>query len=228
VLRPQFAQQLGVALAAASEAEVAADEHSHDPQRVDQDATHELLGIEGGERAVEREHERGIQPEFAQQLDLALGRHDVLGADLGAQDLQRVAVEGHRDGSGVRRARVLLHPLEHGLVPDVHAVELPDRDHARSEAGGHLVRVAEHDHAIAAFGGCARSHQRPNTGSTSGMNTYPMPKYDHTLSCAKSAGMSKLSAPTMSTPLSSKTMATQATVYQPRRCARIRASVARM
>src|SRR5690606_35737124 len=152
----------------------------------------------------------------------------VLGAQFRAQDLERVAIEGHSDGFGIHGSRVLMHPLDHRTVSQVHAVELADRHHAGPEVGGHLGRIAEDDHACSAVGGWARSHHRPNTGSTRGMKTYPIPKYDHTLSCPNSEGTSRLRAPTMITPVSSNTIAIHATVYQPRRCARISAGVATM
>src|SRR5690606_17747831 len=48
-----------------------------------------------------------------------------------------------------------------------------------------------------------RSHSSPTTGSTSGMNKYPAPKYDHTVSRGKSPGESSVNVPTVRTPSSS-------------------------
>ena len=82
------------------------------------------------------------------------------GQSLGAQQRERVAVERDRDDA--RAAGRGIHPrtVEHGTVTGVHAVELADRDDRRTEAGGHLGRIAEDDHdataAVAASVGVRR------------------------------------------------------------------------
>lgn len=162
-------QQRRIARTPSPEAEVAPDEDRGRVQRIDEDVADEVLGGQRGERAIEGEHQRRVEVKLAEQLDLALGRDDVLGAQLGPEHFERVAVEGDRHGSCADRPGVLAHPLDHGAVPDVNTVELADRDDGAAEVGRHLGRVAEDDHADSPWGRWVRSHHRPNTGSTSGM-----------------------------------------------------------
>ena len=104
---------------------------------------------------------------------------DALGARFRAQDAERVAVEG--DGDDLRAAGSSIHarPFEHRPMSCVHAVELADGDHRRTEAVRNLGGIVEDDHrsaadsagsagASAAIGGCVASHQMPQNGSSSG------------------------------------------------------------
>ena len=139
----------------------------------------ELACAQVRERAIEREHERRVDAGVRQQTELLLHAHQAVGADLGAQERQRVAVERHRDAA--RTGGRSIHPraVDDRAMPRVHAVELADRDDGGAEARGHLTRIAEDDHEATAAGAgvctsaagwCVASHQMPRNGSTSGTN----------------------------------------------------------
>ena len=102
-----------------------------------------------------------------------------LGADLGPQQCERIAVERDRDDAGAARRGIHSRPIDHRAVTRVHAVELADRHDRGPEAGRHLGGIAEDDHGATAADGasavadgstgrCVISHHRPKNGSTSG------------------------------------------------------------
>ena len=137
--------------------------------------------LEGRQFGVEAEDEGRIHPGLGEQAELLVDAGERLGAELGAQQAQRVAVE--RDGHhlGARVGRGDAGAVDHRPVPGVHAVELADRDDARSEAGRHLRRVVEDDHQLdlpvaSAPASVAsslvrpelRSHHSPTKGSARG------------------------------------------------------------
>ncbi len=158
------------------EAEVLTDQDSRHLQRTDEDVDDEILRAAGGHLLVEREHERRVEPEAAQQLELALDRDDVLGTAIRPDDCQRIAVEGHGDRAAPGGGGGFLQPFDDRTMTRVDTIELADGDGARAESAGNLLRAAEDDHACtsagiaASTGRCVRSHQIPNTGRTSGMN----------------------------------------------------------
>src|SRR5690606_22241028 len=237
-LRPDLAQDLRVAGTSAAEAEVLAHEHRLRTQGADEDALDELPRREVGERAIEPQHERRVDAGLSEQPQLLSHAHEVFRAHFGSQQAERVAVAG--DGDDLRAAGGGIHPgaLEDRPEAGVHAVELADRDHGRTESGRDLPRLTEDDHVATAraasaswasrAGGWVISHHRPRNGRTSGMNRYPMPKVDHTVASGNRSGRMRLRVPMTSTPSSSKLIATQATRYQTTEPAKISASVARM
>ena len=76
----------------------------------------------------------------------------VLGAQLGPQQRERIAVERDRDDAGAAGRGIHPRPVDHRAVAGVHAVELADRDDRRAEARRHLAGIAEDDHGATAAG----------------------------------------------------------------------------
>lgn len=88
-----------------------------------------------------------------------------------------------------------------------------------------LVPGVLHSADLVDGGRVLRSQNRPRIGRTSGMNPYPRPKTDHTVSSGKASRSRRLSVPTTSTPMSSTDTATTAARHQARPT-RTRATVA--
>ena len=120
------------------------------PSASDEHVLDELARGQVRELLVESEHERRVDAGLGEQLQLLVDADEVLGADLGPQQRQRVAVERDRDDAGAAGGGIHPRPIDHRAVAGVHAVELADRDDRRAEARGHLGRVAEDDHGATA------------------------------------------------------------------------------
>ena len=151
-VEPQFGaelgERLGVARTASAEAEVVSDEHRADAERADEHVLHELSRRQVRELLVEAEHERRIDARLAEELELLMHADEVLGADLGPQQRERIAVERDGDDSGAAGGGIHPRPVEHRAMAGVHAVELADRDDRGAETRRHLRRVAEDDHGV--------------------------------------------------------------------------------
>ena len=107
-----------------------------------------------------------------------------VGALVGCEQRERVAVEGDDRRLQPLGLGDLAEPADDGAVALVHAVELADRHGRRAEARGHAGEALEGLHAAppsampaddgapapsARTGRCVASHHMPSTGSTSGM-----------------------------------------------------------
>ena len=149
------------------------------PRASDEHVLDELARGQVRELLVEAEHERRVDAGLGEQLQLLVHADEVLGADLGPQQRERVAVEGDRDDAGAAGRGIHSRTVDHRAVAGVHAVELADRDDRRAVARGHLGRIAEDDHgataaaaaSVAVDGSAGRwviSHHSPKNGSTSG------------------------------------------------------------
>ena len=213
------------------------DEHRPDAERADQHVLHELPRGQARELLVEAQHERRVDARLGEQLQLLVHADEVLGADLGAQQRERIAVEGHRHDAGAAGGGIHAGPVDDGAVTGVHAVELADRDDRRTEAGGHLRRGAEDDHGATAALGIRRRRARGDAWrATRGRRTAARAarrgsrrRTTTTRSGARTGRASaRLRVPITSTPTSSKKIATHATRYHPREPAKMSASVARM
>ena len=191
-------EQVDVAGAARAVAEVAADEHGLRVEGVDEHALDELGGGHRCQGAIEREQHGRVDARAAEQLELLAHAHERVGALLGGEQRERVAVERDDHGAQVVGGRDRADAVDHGAMAAVHAVELADGHGARAEARGHRVEALVRLHAAsapfaAAFppaasarlepgaasgrdaaasepGRCVASHHMPSTGSTSGMN----------------------------------------------------------
>ncbi len=89
---------------------------------------------------VEGVHQDGVDAGGLQQLQPLTRADDQRRGDVGAQDVQRVRLEGHR-----HRARAAVTGQrddlrQHGEVTAVHPVEVADRDDRRPDVRGYLRR----------------------------------------------------------------------------------------
>ena len=142
MLAAQLAQGADVAGVAVAEPDVLAD--------------HDRRGRRARRRAPSRTNSSGVQPAISRvnsststasrpvassRASRWLGVGDDLRGVLGAQHGDRVRVEGHRDGVGADGAGLLHDRPEDGPVPEVDAVEVAERHHARAEVGRDLGEV---------------------------------------------------------------------------------------
>ena len=137
-----------VARSPAAEAEVVADHHRHDAEGVDEHVLDEGAGLEPGELGVEAQHEGRVDPRLGEQLELLLDARERVGAEFGAQQAERIAVEGDGHHARVRVGRGDAGAVDDGAVTRVHPVELADHDDTRAEARRHLAGGAEDDHQL--------------------------------------------------------------------------------
>src|SRR5690606_27786610 len=225
VLCAQIAQHRSIASPLAAETEIAPREHEARFQSIHEHPLHEVVGFEVGELLVEGQHEGRVDAGCRQQFALLRVAHEGGRAERGRKQRQRMPVEGHDGRRQTAFGGMLLQQCEHGTVPGVHAVELADRDGTRPEAGRHGVDPGEelHQCPIAARAR-ERNHAIPSTGSASGTKRYPAPKTLHTVasrpngltdSRPSTCGANTESAPTSSTPASSKLTVTQASLSHP-------------
>src|SRR5579872_6503233 len=118
-------QEVRVAAGAVAEAEVLADRDVGGAQLANEDVVDEGLGALMREALIERDHDELLHTQGLDQLGLGVEARQELGRGLGAHDAQRVRLEGQ---DGVVSA-------DHLAVAEVHAVELADRDPARTRVG---------------------------------------------------------------------------------------------
>src|SRR5437588_555421 len=119
--RPESKVGLTPTLTAAGplpEAEVLADRNPRRAERPDQDVLHELLGAPLLELAIEVDDHQVVDPESGDHVALDVERHQQLGHGVGADHRHRVRLEGEYGVASV----------DHRSMPQVDAVEGPDRD----------------------------------------------------------------------------------------------------
>ena len=79
------------------------------------------------EAVVEAHHVRALDSVPRQQLELFPQRREPCGRLVGREELPRMRLERHRAGHESARACGIRQPGEHGLMADVNAVEIADR-----------------------------------------------------------------------------------------------------
>src|SRR6056297_2301719 len=90
-----------------------------------------------------------------------------------------------------------------GDVPGAHRTICVGQDGTRADFATYLVGRRQ-----AWSRPVRRSHHSPTTGNTSGINKYPLPKFDHTVASGNALGKITLTAPIIKTPANSMATAT--------------------
>ena len=138
-LGPSGLEQFDAAAPALAEGEVLTGHHARRTQPFDQQLGHEILGRGRCQFGVEGEDQHGIRPGRREQfLPLVqLGQAERRG--IGLEEAHRVRIEGRDD----RRAALGLGPgnrlARHGLVAQVEAIEIAQRDNRTAQGIGHGV-----------------------------------------------------------------------------------------
>ena len=88
---------------------------------------HKLLGLHFGKGSVESLNDHRVYSEGLKQNHLVLMGQDQPGRSLGRQELKRVRLEGQDHRVAAQGLRVLDHVLQQRLVPQMDAVEIPQR-----------------------------------------------------------------------------------------------------
>ncbi len=127
-MRADLLQQVDVAEPALAEVEVLADDNRFGPEAADEHRIDELLGRLTGPRFVEGNDDHGVEPGVGQQLDLVIETRQQFGRQLGSQHPSRVGIERDQRRLRTEIGSEAFDPFDHRSVPDVHAVEHPDRE----------------------------------------------------------------------------------------------------
>ena len=129
-----------------AEVEVEADHGAADGKALDQDAADEVLRREAGQRRVEREHDRAVEPGRGQkpQFDGLIGQPEQRLA--GIEEGARMRLEGQRRRRPAQPPGQVLHRADHGAVAAMHAVEIADGDYRATQ--GVTGRAVAHDEEI--------------------------------------------------------------------------------
>ena len=123
--------------------EIEADHRAADAKALDQDAGDEFLRGQFGERGVEGEHDRAVEPGCRKQPQLGrlVGQPEQLFARI--EEHPRMRLEGQYRGRPVQLHRAPLRGRDHGLVAAMHAVEIADGDDRAAQRG--IARAVAHD-----------------------------------------------------------------------------------
>lgn len=146
VRRPEFSEQVEIAGAAFAKRPLEADaDFAQRPPGVRERAD-EVGGLGGGEVAVERDDENVVEAEAADELELVQRGGEKARCLVGAEDADRVRVEGDGDGGAARQAGVVERAAEDGLVPEMHSIEDADGEEDRAGEVGEVGDGAEGSH----------------------------------------------------------------------------------
>ena len=132
---PLPAQGADVSGAAASEPEVVAHHHRVRAQGAMQHAGRELLGAGRRHLAREGQHGQRVHAQPAEGRRLLAEGHERRGRGFGGDHAGGMRIEGEDDGGAPARRGGGDRAGHEGLVPPVHAVEVPDRDGRARPAG---------------------------------------------------------------------------------------------
>jgi len=145
-------QEGNVAVAPVAEVEVGADDHQPRPEHARQQLGDEVFGRLLAARLVERQDEALVDRSGRfEQLQLLLQCRQQLGRGSRSDHLRRMTVEREHGRGQSARSRKIAHETEHGLVPEVDAVERADGN--RSPTGARAVKrpdlagIAPDDHS---------------------------------------------------------------------------------
>ena len=132
-------QQGKIARAFGAVAEIVAHQHVARLQRAAQHLLDEGLGGERRKRAVETEHVQPVDPLPLQALGFFAQAGQARGRLLGREEFARVRLEAQHAARQAARPRHVLQAGEHGLVPEVQAVEVADGDRVGRAEGSEAV-----------------------------------------------------------------------------------------
>ena len=125
----EFAKKLHLARAVAAEREIVAADHDARAARIDEHAPGKLLRRERGEVVRKRQLGQQPHPHARQQLPLAVGVEQALGAVRRREDRQRMLGEGDDQRRQPARRRLVDRSPHQRLVAQVQAVEHANRHH---------------------------------------------------------------------------------------------------
>ena len=125
--------------------EIEADGDALHREPADEDARDEILGGKRGERLVEREHQRAVEPARREQPQLGRFVGEPEQRAVRAQEPPRMRLERQRDRRAAERFGATHRGGDHGAMTAVHAVEIADRDDAAFERGQGRGIVADHE-----------------------------------------------------------------------------------
>jgi hypothetical protein len=143
---PVLLEQPHVPLPVTSEVEVLSDHDDLDREVPDQHPFDERLRRLLGLRLVEVEDHGGVDAGCSEQFEPLLGTGQQLGGRLRAHDLGRMAIEREHHGERSRVGGELLHPLDDGQVPQVHAVVRANRHHRALAGEGGPIEIRDDLH----------------------------------------------------------------------------------
>ncbi len=126
-----------------AEVEVEADHGAGDGKALDQDAVDEFLRRKAGQRRVEGEHDRAVEPGRGQkpQFGGLVGQPEQRLA--GIEEGARMRLEGQRRRRPAQRPGLVQRRADHGAMAAMHAIEIADGDDGATQ--GVIGRAVAHD-----------------------------------------------------------------------------------
>jgi hypothetical protein len=113
--------------------EVVPDDDVRAAERAREIARDERVRGRRGVAEVERLDDRRVRAGLGEQLELPWQRREERRGELGAEHADGVRLEGQDHRRGAAPVRELAGEREEPLVPEVHAVEVADRDGAAAQ-----------------------------------------------------------------------------------------------
>ena len=146
-------QHFGRTRPALAEMEVVAADEARGAEPAEQQVVDEIARVDGGDVAVEGQHEGMAQSDARQQLGLDRGRGQPEHRLLGPEDAARMRLEGQgrriAAEPGGKRKRL---PRQFGMAA-MDAVEIADRDHGAAQGRGHRLGEIDHEDGRFVLGG---------------------------------------------------------------------------
>jgi hypothetical protein len=127
---------------AAPEGEVAPQKQLREPEPLAEEVADEVLRLGQREVPRERDDEQVLDAELLDRLLFLAEGLEAARRAIGAEDRQRVRLEGDRDGGLPGLFRAADDRLEDAAVPEVHPVEVADRGHPVARRLRRAQRVA--------------------------------------------------------------------------------------
>ena len=112
----------------------------------------ELARRESRELTGEGKNQHCVNAGMRQPCEFLILLGDQAQRNLRTQDANRMGVEGDRDGAGMQRARTRNHFPQDSLMSAMHAIEIPNRHHRRTEVGRNFLNGMEDVHGYSSNG----------------------------------------------------------------------------
>ena len=144
----ECSERLEITGPAPAEAEVGAENELAHAELVDEHTLDKRLRLHTGELFGEVDDDENVDAQLGQHLLLELGGQDAFRCLFRAHDTHRVRLERHRHRRRCEGLGALLQELHRFLMPEVDAVEVPERDRGPRVVGQIDVRVVADFHRL--------------------------------------------------------------------------------
>src|SRR5215469_11498182 len=126
----EFPEQPDIAGLLVPEAKIFADKNGANAQVANQDLLNELLGREARQLESEWQNDRRLETQIAERVDALCNSGELQRRTFRAEDTSRRRIERQSSRHGVEGTRTFGGASQHGLMPEMNAVEAANGKHA--------------------------------------------------------------------------------------------------